>query len=209
MLAFAKLRSLTELALILQGIRLRVPCADVVDALVPLTGLAELTLILEPAVVPAALGQLKGLRSLEIRMLATLVSSRRDASTCPTCKAWNPRLCARGCSMYCRASPLFRASRASVLRRPGTAVLCSACTAAYACSTGSLKYTGRVVWARLGRSRLPADMGALSYATTPYHTGHSLTQFPLALTQLVALERLDAAETILQSCPLASRPCRG
>ena len=44
--------------------------ADVVGALVPLTGLAELSFELDqPALIPAAMGQLMGLRSLEFRGL--------------------------------------------------------------------------------------------------------------------------------------------
>lgn len=70
--AFAQLRSLTRLAL-RHGRVVPYTLADVVGALVPLTGLAELELgILRAAVVPAALGQLKGLRSLELEQPAVL-----------------------------------------------------------------------------------------------------------------------------------------
>ena len=70
--AFAKLRSLTKLTLsfFLQD---EFWLADIVSALVPLTGLAELSIcspdqrLDQPAVAPAALGQLKGLRSLALR----------------------------------------------------------------------------------------------------------------------------------------------
>ena len=67
--AFTKLRSLTKLALAFDEAD---PCIvpDVADALAPLTGLAELMLTLPgTAVLPAALGRLKGLRSLELRGL--------------------------------------------------------------------------------------------------------------------------------------------
>lgn len=69
-LAFAKLRSLTKLSLTF-GDEDLIALADVVNALVPLTGLAELKLgtALEPAVLPAALEQLKGLRSLDFHAL--------------------------------------------------------------------------------------------------------------------------------------------
>ena len=67
--AFAQLRSLTKLALSFDKAE-PYTLADVVAALVPLTGLAELTLgFIKDVVVPAALGQLKGLRSLELHGL--------------------------------------------------------------------------------------------------------------------------------------------
>lgn len=67
--AFATLRSLTRLALSFEVVD-PYTLADVVDVLVPLTGLAELTISLpKPAVVPAALAQLKGLRSLNLQRL--------------------------------------------------------------------------------------------------------------------------------------------
>ena len=62
--AFAKLRSLTELALHYEEDN-EVCLADIVSALVPLTGLAKLSLTsCQPAVVPAALAHLKSLQSL-------------------------------------------------------------------------------------------------------------------------------------------------
>ena len=67
--AFAKLRSLTKLTLELFSLD-PMTLADVVGALVPLTGLAELSFELDqPALIPAAMGQLMGLRSLEFRGL--------------------------------------------------------------------------------------------------------------------------------------------
>ena len=64
--AFAKLSSLTQLSLAFNEGTLHT-LARFVGALVPLTGLAELVIGLrQSAVVPAALGQLKGLRSLEL-----------------------------------------------------------------------------------------------------------------------------------------------
>ena len=77
--AFAKLHSLTKLALSLN--KETVDCevyshvvSDIVTALVPLTGLAELALWWQgEAVVPAALAQLTGLRSLELSHLVSTV----------------------------------------------------------------------------------------------------------------------------------------
>ena len=65
-LALAKLRSLTKLTLAYEADDL-VVFADVVGALVSLTGVTELGLgVPHPVVVPAALGQLTGLRSLQV-----------------------------------------------------------------------------------------------------------------------------------------------
>ena len=62
--SLAKLRSLTKLALIF-GANDPYVLPDVVDALLPVTGLAELSIgIFQPSVVPAALGQFKQLRTL-------------------------------------------------------------------------------------------------------------------------------------------------
>ena len=70
---FAKLRSLTELRLPV-GQEEFYPLADVVRALVSLTRLAELNIIYpQPAVVPAALGQLKGLQSVDFLALSSCV----------------------------------------------------------------------------------------------------------------------------------------
>ena len=71
--AFAQLRSLTRLLFIHDNAVLYT-LADVVCALVPLTGLVELKLgIVAAGAVPAALGQLKGLRSLELHCLVSCV----------------------------------------------------------------------------------------------------------------------------------------
>ena len=67
--AFAKLRSLTKLVLYFR----KDPCtlADVVGALATTTGLKELAVTLpQPAVVPAALGQLTSLQALHLQNLS-------------------------------------------------------------------------------------------------------------------------------------------
>ena len=65
--AFAKLHSLTSLALCFSDAEANHALADVVDALASLTGLEELKVSLsQPAVVPAALAQLKGLKALQL-----------------------------------------------------------------------------------------------------------------------------------------------
>ena len=76
--AFAKLQSLTKLTLSFYDETSQSWCprglSEILTALVPLTGLAELAVCLsEDAVVPAALAQLKGLRSLELSGLTRTV----------------------------------------------------------------------------------------------------------------------------------------
>ena len=72
--AFAKLGSLTKLALN-SNVKDQFRLADIVSALVPLMGLAELYLELayQPDAVPAALGQLKGLQSLTFKFFLPCV----------------------------------------------------------------------------------------------------------------------------------------
>lgn len=84
--AFAKLRSLRSLTLSFSLVDLNV-LAGMADALVPLTGLQVLTIGLHQAAsLPAALGQLKGLRAMTIVGLefssieAIEVASRQVAS---------------------------------------------------------------------------------------------------------------------------------
>ena len=89
--------------------------ADIVSALVPLTGLAELYLELAypPDIVPAALGQLKGLRSLTFKFLFPCVLEEGCLNlpnllslTFDECRFEQDAQC-------CRASLLSSASRAS------------------------------------------------------------------------------------------------
>ena len=82
---FGELRSLTKLTLEFTNPR-PYTLTDVVGPLVPLTGLSELSIGFgcEPAVVPAALGQLKGLRALDL-MCLNLVPMRPVVSICQTC----------------------------------------------------------------------------------------------------------------------------
>ena len=203
--AFAKLRSLTKLALSF-GEDDPYTLADVVGAIVPLTGLAELELGLpQPAVLPAALGQLKGLRSLELQDFNSCVLEAGCLDL--------PNLLSldfRGCNF----------EDAEVL--PGVTALRSLTRIEFSDGFSprffdpqlvQLPGLQRMVYetnkgcidgASLGLSRLPADMGSLS--STLLHldfSGHQLTQFPLALTQLVALECLRASENEFAELPAA------
>ena len=81
--SFAKLSSLTKLALTFDK-EVTFTVANVLGALVPLKGLAELSLALpQRAVVPAALGRSRVCSHWHFRASA-LASWRRGALTCPT-----------------------------------------------------------------------------------------------------------------------------
>ena len=131
MFAFAKLRSLTKLKL---DFNVADACiaASVVDALVSLTGLAELDLQFQSSkrtILPAAMGQLKGLRSLSFHHF--IVSLRRVASSLPNLLSLTFWGCGflecRGASgRHCSAEPHKR--RVHVL--PGTALFRPAARAA-------------------------------------------------------------------------------
>lgn len=72
--AFAKLHSLTKLALCFSDAEADHALANVVDALASLTGLEELKLSLsQPAIVPAAFAQLKGLKALQLNNMRPCV----------------------------------------------------------------------------------------------------------------------------------------
>ena len=194
--AFAKLRSLTKLALSC-GKSQYYTVAGVVDALVTLTGLAELELSLPgSSVVPAALGQLKGLRSLVLSFLRHCVLEAG-------CLAL-PRLASLEFA-YCYFPD------AVVL--PGATALQSLTSIKFKMCRGlrffdhqlvQLRRLQRIVFYPCGvpggtagpwLSRLSADMGALRSSLLHLCcSGSQLTQFPLALTQLVALEHLDASK---------------
>ena len=203
--AIAKLRSLTKLSLCWSKEGNTYTIAGVVDALVALTGLAELNLGLpQSAVVPAALGRLKGLRSLVLSYL-------------------RPCVPVAGCFELPNLASLefvncfFKGS--TVL--PSVTALQSLTSIMFLRGCGPRFFNHQLVhlpklqrivhdsWspdggACLWLSRLPADMGSLS--STLLHldcSGAGLEQFPLALTQLVALEHLDAHDNDFTVLPAA------
>ena len=203
--AFAKLRSLSKLTLTLSEAD---PFAldDIVDALVPVTGLVELRICLPRAAqVPTSLGQLKGLQSLEL-------SKIRHCVLAPGCLDL-PNLLSldfRQCT-FAHANVLPEVSALQSLTRiqflggavpaffdPQLAQLPRLAHMVYhsdACRGG-----GAYPWL----SRLPADMGALSSSLLQIDiSGQRLTQFPLALTQLQALECLRASGNEFTELPTA------
>ena len=188
--AFAKLRSLRMLHLSLQGLEPHF-MANLVDALVPLTGFTRLSIeVYEPTVLPAALRQLKGLQTLDLLGLkpCSLRSGCLDlpnlqALRIEFCKIENAAVLTRLSALHSLTClefsggqvPPFIAQRIQAPRLQRLVL-----------RTGEPCHGG----APLGLSRLPADMGsALLHLDI---TGHGLTQFPLSLTQLAALECLRA-----------------
>ena len=209
--AFAKLSGLTKLAL---SFNEEEPCtlADVVGALVPLTGLMELSLRLpQPAVVPAALGRFKGLQSLELQAFSPCVLEA-GCLDLPSLVS----LSFHGCDFDEDAEEL-----------PGVNAL-QRLTEIEFTGEGSRFFDPRLVQlpglqrlvlccdlydfddddddaensapARL--LRLPADMGLLSMSLLHLNfSGLRLAQFPPSLLQLVALEDLDLAENEFAELP--------
>ena len=205
--AFAKLHSLTTLTLSFQR-QDRFSLADIVSALVPLTGLAELCVwIYQPDVMPAALAQLKGLRSLRLRHFTPLVfeagclnlpsllslnfdncSFEEDAQTLLGVTALQ-RLTSIEFStlqeMFVFDPQLVQLPRLQRLDiSPG-----SLCHAVYRGDSPGL-------------FRLPADMGALRASLLQLRISSlGLPHFPLAVTQLVALKSLDASDNHCAKLP--------
>ena len=191
--AFSKLHSLTQLALAFDD-----PCviADLVDALVPLTGLAALYLCLrsESTVVPAALGQLKGLQSLGLHELRPCVLEA-GCLDLPNLQSLHFQDC-------------FFEENAQVL--PGVTVLQRLTSIALWGFKGfcffdpglvQLPQLRHMVMSQpdqeengLGLFKLPSDMGALRASLISVDlSGLRLAHFPLAMTQLVGLECLHAS----------------
>ena len=202
---FAQLQSLTQLSLSSLDADFY-PLADVVRALVPLTGLAELTIsCMQDAVVPAALGQLKGLRSLSFTGFRACVLEA-GCFDLPNLLSLEFHSC-----MFEDAEVLANVPALPSLTR-------IECLAGYgppfAAHLVQLPHLQHMVFhtmcgpsmadysdAYLGLPRLPSHMSPnllhLSLA------GHGLTQFPLVLTQLVALEHLDAGGNEFAEVPIA------
>ena len=204
---FAKLHSLTKLTLALKK-EDRFCLADIVSGLVPLTGLAELCVwAQQPDVVPAALAQLKGLRSLALQCFNPLVFEagcldlpgllslnfgdcrfKEDAQTLPGVTA----LLRLTSIEFPTHQKLFvfdpqlvqlpRLQRLDISPR-------DICQAVY-CDDSP------------GLFRLPADMGTLRASLLHLRiTFLGLPHFPLAVTQLMALKSLNASENHCAELP--------
>ena len=211
--ALAKLRGLTRLTLSMAD--LDTPSLDsVARALASLPGLAELTLTRWGCesdascdnVVPAALGQLKGLRALAFDRLHRC-ALQAGCLDLPNLQS----LVFRGCS-YRDAAVL-----------PCITALCSLTGIEFLGGQGPgffdpqliqlprlqhIGYNADEAW--LGGPhvglppRLPADLGSLRSSLQHLDfSGQGLAQFPLAVTQLVALECLNAEHNEFAEVPAA------
>ena len=203
--AFAKLRSLTNLEL---GFGEGDPhtLSNLVHVLAPLTGLAELHVrfFFSPAVFPASLRQLKGLRSLTFSNLDPCVFEAgcldlpllqslefydcvvEDAAMLSGITALQSLTSIKLCSS--QGPPVF-AQLVHLPRLQHAVFMASVPSRAGSCR---------------GLFRLPADMGSL--CTTLLHmdcTRQGLTQFPLALTQLAALACLKIDHNDFERLPAA------
>ena len=205
--AFEKLRSLTKLALYFYK-EDHFCLADMVSALVPLTGLAELSVSLyQPDVVPAALAQLKGLRSLTLKLFHPL-SFEAGCLDLPDLLSLKFEDCRieEDAQMLPGLSALQRLTCIEFLNRQDMPIFDPQLVQLP--QLQRLEYSPWDVCSALyhgvspGLFRLPADMGALRASLLHLHiTFLALPHFPLALTQLVALESLDATQNHFSELP--------
>ena len=180
---------------------------EVVGALGPLTGLADLCVgFPKAAVVPAAQGQLKGLRVLALDGIrpCTLEAGCLDLPDLEGLRCWD-----------CRFGDAEVLLGVSALRHL-TCIDLLCCDALHGVDAQLAQLPGlqRLVLMRescfedMGFDslstpiRLPAAMGSLR--STLHHldvSGLRLAQFPIALTQLVKLEYLNARENVFAELP--------
>ena len=206
---FANLHSLTKLTLCFQKGVTQFSLADMVSALVPLTGLAELVVWLwGPEVVPATLAQLQGLRSLALQVFHTPLVFEAGCLDMPNLlslkiESWCAEEgalmlpCVTGlqrltCIEFSTHQEVFvfDPQLVQLLRLQRLVIFPGdLCRAVYRGDSPGL----------IG---LPADMGALRATLLHLHIGMlGLPRFPLALTQLVALESLDVTENHFAELP--------
>ena len=199
-LALAELRSLTKLALQLGGANIYT-FSHVVGALVPLTNLAELKLdsntsvtldspLPPPDVVPAALGQLKSLRLLQLH---GLLSCRLEAGCfdLPNLLSLSFGYCDFEEEVLPGISALQSLTCLEFIFGLGPRFFDAQLTRVPGLQRIVFQHYSRCSYNSRGLFTLPADMGFLRPALLYLDvSGQQLTQFPLALTQLVALECL-------------------
>ena len=202
--AFAKLRSLTKLNL---GLGEADPhtLSNMVHVLAPLTGLAELQISSDgPAVFPASLRQLKGLRSLTFFFMAPCVfeAGCLDLPLLQRLEFYN-----------CLIEDAAMLSGATALQSLTSVKVCSSQGPPLFAQLVHLPRLQRAVvmapvpscaGAQPGLSRLPADMGSLCATLLRMDCSwQGLTQFPQSLTQLVALNCLKMNHNDFEGLPVA------
>ena len=188
--AFAKLRSLTKVKLVFG--KDRCTLAEVVGALSSVTGLTELALTMpQPAVVPAALGQLKSLQVLQFRRLCPCVLEA-GCLDLPNLESLD-----FSCCQIEDAEVLLGVT---ALQSLTSIVFLHGVGPPFVAQLLQLPRLQQMVFenihpclgiASLGLARLPSGTGLQSMALLHLNCiNQGLPQFPLALTQLVALECL-------------------
>ena len=198
---FAQLRSLTKLSLTFDEVKFY-PLADVVRALVPLTGLVELYVCFsQPTVVPAALGQLKALRSLTFSWFECVLEA--GCLDLPNLQS----LVFDGCGIenaevLASVPALPSLTRIEVLNGSGPPFVAQLLLLPLL--QHMVFYTNEPCVADysdayLGLPRLPAGSTLLHLELSDL----GLAQFPLVLTQLVALEHLNMEGNEFAELPVA------
>ena len=205
---FAKLRGLTKLALAFLDYDLPGAIDCSVDALVPLTGLAELSLrfFCHRVVVPAAVGQLKALRSLEFHHVTpcVLVAGCLDLPSLTSLS-----FCC--CTFKCSADADVLLPGVSALQNlvrikfwDGQAPRLFGRQLAQLPRLQVMVFAQSYLCDGSACPRLPAAMGPLSSSLLHLDmSGLQLPQFPLALAQLVALKCLIAGSNDFAELPAA------
>ena len=203
--ALAQLSSLTSLALNFGYDPYAL--ADVLGALASLRGLVKLCIGLaweaDKHLVPAALGQLKALRSLTFAGISTCVLEAGcldlpmlQGLAFVKCVVPNAEVLSGVSALQCLTGIYFELGMGPLTNEPQLAKIPGLQRLVLSQGVDPLSNSGG------GPLRLPADMGALS-ATLLYLdiSGHVGTRFPLALTQLVALEHLNAERNDFAELP--------
>ena len=206
--AFAKLSSLTKLALALnQGKENEsFDLADMVVALASLTALVELSL--DPphaygAVVPSALGQFKGLRSLALRHIGPCVFEA-GCLDLPSLETLFFGACDLGDAQVLPGiTALQRLTCIEMLGIRGVCVF----DPEFAKLPCLQRMVVKIFWLDTedpddipGLIRLPADMGRLSSSLLHLEVS-GLVRFPVAVMQLVALKSVVANEIVCSELP--------
>ena len=162
----------------------------------------------EPDVVPATLAQLKGLRSLTLQTCFHPLVFEAGCFNMPNLlslkiESWCSE---KGALMLPCVTGLQRLTCIEFSKGCTCPILTLSWCSFPSCSVWFTRMCLRVVHLYDGASpglfRLPADMGALRASLLHLHIGMlGLPRFPLALTQLVALESLDATENHFAELP--------
>ena len=202
--ALAKLQRLTELDLSFRTGD-RFPLTHIVYPLVALTGLVVLNLSMSSGTLPAALGQLKGLQSLQLLGIHPCVLEA-GCLNLPNLQSLVVICC---CFEHAEMLPSITALQSlTFIHFAGTQGLPVFAQLIHLPQLEHMRFHDIDSYYRdegLETARLPADMGFLCSALLrlSFH-GHNVTQFPLALTQLVALQWLSVDMNDFTELPTAT-----